>query len=189
MTLSVSTVLAQSRGARIVPDDGILDGCTVHFLKADYKPPESRYPCGEWFMPEPGDHIVWLEGKNRISPMWTVVMVSAPPAKNELNSRIPMVDAATIVVDARDFPAGGTVRMVSLSHDNVTFERRIAAREQASNGVLMPAGMQIVGTFGADGRAMTLAPLVTLKAGERYRFAPAPLKEHGAILALLDQPH
>lgn len=181
------TILA-SRGVRVLPNDDADAGCTVHFMKADYQSPASHYPCGEWFTPEPGDHIVWLEGKNRISPTWSVMMVPAPPAKNESQLRMPMVDAATITIDARDFPDGGTVRMVALSQDNVAFERRIVSREQAAQGVLMPAGKQFIATFGSDNRAITLAPIVTLNAGERYRFAPAALGEHGAILALLDQP-
>ena len=192
MTFCVSVVYSQesrvSRGAWFEPNDKTDDGCTVQFLKTDYKETESRYPCGQWFAPEPGNHIVWLEGKHRISPMWTVVMVPAPPAKNELRMRMPMVDAATISVDPRDFPEKGTVRMVSLSQDNVAFERRIVSREQATNGVLMPAGKQFVATFGPDGRAIALAPIANLKVGDRYRFASAALGEHGAILALLDQP-
>ncbi len=191
--LSVSALVAQtsvvSRGAWFEPNDEADGGCAVRFLKADYKEPASRYPCSEWFKPEPGDHHVWLEGKDRISPTSTVVMVPAPPAKNELRMRMPMVDAATIAVDPRDFPAGGTVRMVALSHDNVAFERRIGSREEAANGVLMPAGVQFVATFGPDSRAIALAPIVNLKAGELYRFAPAALGERGAILALLDQPY
>ncbi|HET8797159.1 MAG TPA: hypothetical protein VFO89_05720, partial [Thermoanaerobaculia bacterium] len=62
MTLFVSALQAQtpegSRGVLFIPNDESIDGCTVHFLKADYKKPDSRYPCGTWFTPEPGDHIV-----------------------------------------------------------------------------------------------------------------------------------
>jgi hypothetical protein len=192
VTLSASVFAespAVSRGARIVPNEDADSGCTVHFLKADYKKPESTYLCGEWFAPEPGDHVVWLEGESRISPMWTIVMVPAPPAKNEMQMRMPMVDAASIAIDPQYFPDGGTARMVALSHDNVAFERRIMSREQAAKGVLMPAGTQFVATFGPDSRVLALAPIVNLKVGERYRFAPAVLGERGAILALLDQPY
>jgi hypothetical protein len=192
MTLSVSMLAMEpgmSRGAFFTPVGAAAEGCSVLFLKADYKATAARYPCGEWFVPEPGDFIVWLEASDQISPAWTVVTVPAPPARNELQMRMPMVDAATIVVDPRDFPENGTVRMVSLSQDDAAFERRVVSREEAAHGVLMPAGMQIVATFGADNRAVALAPLVNVKAGERYRFAPAKLDERGAIFAILDQPH
>jgi hypothetical protein len=192
LTLAASTAAAQfstrSRGARITPVDESDGACTVHILNTDYKSPESQYPCGAWFEPEPGTLLLWLEGRHRISPMEMLVVAPTPPAMNELLLTLPMVDAATIVIDPQDFPLDGSVRMVSLSHGDAVFERRVPSLEQAAEGVLMPEGLQIVATFGSDGCVIALASPVTVAPGERYRFKPSSLGDQGAVFAILDQP-
>jgi hypothetical protein len=192
LMLAASTAGAQfstrSRGARITPVDEGDRACTVHVLKTDYKTSESQYPCGEWFEPGPGTLLLWLEGRQRISPMEMLAVAPTPPAMNELLMTLPMVDAATIAVDPRDFPLDGSVRMVSLSHENAVFERRVTSLEQAAEGVLMPEGRQIVATFGSDGCVIALASPVTVAPGERYRFTPSSLEDEGAVFAILDQP-
>jgi hypothetical protein len=162
-------------------------GCTVHLLSLLDRE-ESVYSCGEWFQPERGGYIHWMQQGSSVSQQSVLRYGAEEFTGNGLIVVKALTAGGRVELDSGIKVSGAeTFRIVSLSDERTSrpFTRRFDARHAKSSAV--PTGPLLGGIFTADGDAVSLSLPVNVISGETHQLTPRLPKGGADVVVLLER--
>lgn len=165
--------------------------CTAHLVPYADQNVERVFPCGQWFQPERGRYLYWIEKEDgQIAPRPTVLSYSGPAFEGRALRVLLAVAPAGRVVFSKPQAHDRSLRLLHLpSEGDFNVHRSLDRRSPGDKPgpMLMPAGQVLAGVFDRSGNALALARPVQVPAGRTVTVAPAPPRAGTDILAVFDR--
>lgn len=163
--------------------------CLVYVQRASDLTSEGAYPCGEWFVPQLGQHRAWIESESWISE--TPIMFYYGGGESQVGTRVlgPVIPAATIRVltSGHDF-GGKKIRLLSLEEtEGFGFDRQ-AARDEAQRGIRFPAGKVLAAAFNERDEAIAISSPVNVPANHAAEISLSLRNSGSTVLAVFSRP-
>lgn len=141
------------------------EGFNVHLIPGGDWRRVAVYPCGEWFLPEPGSYHFYIEGNGKVSPFLGAFSFSGRRRTGHGKlAAYPVVKAGKVITKvAEGLPRSSTVRLFHLSSHIIDGSlhggmQRQAGIDTAGEGILMPSGPVVALLFDdVQGRYVALA--------------------------------
>jgi hypothetical protein len=169
------------------------DDCEAHFASPANPDDEVVHPCGKWLQPRIGRYVVWLAGKDYISPQPLILSYAGErDVPQGLSMIVPVVPSGFVRLAGEvQVRKSESVRLLALETQFYTSWTRTFARRipDITAPASMPAGKILAGVFdSATGDAVALSRPLSLAPGATIIARPSPPARDSDVLVVLTRP-